>query len=93
MDRLLKPLKMMRSENCTTANKAPRSPPKITWQHSWSSDQIQGALVESNFARLPTEVVLEIFKFLSVHDLGNVSLVCRSFKMIADRDELWKSKC
>ena len=39
--------------------------------------------------------MLQIFKFLSVHDLGNVSLVCRSFKMIADQDEIWKlkSKC
>jgi hypothetical protein len=75
-----------------TVDKPQRDPPKITWQHSWPSDQVKDALVQSNFKTLPTEVMLHIFKFLNVHDLGNVSLVCRSFKMIADQDEIWKLK-
>ncbi|CAF0905170.1 unnamed protein product [Adineta steineri] len=70
-----------------------RSPPKITWQYTWSSDETKTGLVNSNFRTIPTEVMLDIFKYLSVHDLGNVSLTCRSFKMIADQDEIWKLKC
>ena len=70
-----------------------RSPPTITWQHRWPSDQAETALAQSPFGSLPTEVILQIFKQLSVHDLGHVSLVCRSFKMIADQDEIWKLKC
>ncbi|CAF3935032.1 unnamed protein product, partial [Adineta steineri] len=70
-----------------------RSPPKITWQHSWSSDETKDGLENSHFRTIPTEVMLDIFKYLSVHDLGNVSLACRSFKMIVDQDEIWKLKC
>jgi hypothetical protein len=78
--------------NSTTAGKLPRNPPKVTWKHSWNSDEVKGALTQSDFRTLPTEVMLHVFKFLTVHDLGNVSLVCRSFKMIADQDEIWKLK-
>lgn len=59
----------------------------------WSMDEIQVAFLESVFIDIPNEIILYIFRFLSVPDLCNVSLVCRSFKMISDRDELWKSKC
>ena len=69
----------------------PRSP-KITWKHLWPSDEAKAALSKSVFGTLPTEVMLHIFKYLSVHELGQVSLVCRSFKMIADQDEIWKLK-
>jgi hypothetical protein len=72
---------------------APRSPPEVTWEHSWTPHEIQTGLDNSPFRLLPTEVMLHIFKFLSVHNLGNVSSVCRSFKMIADQDEIWKLKC
>ncbi|CAF0853889.1 unnamed protein product [Adineta steineri] len=75
-----------------TENLSRRSPPKITWQHSWSSDETKNGLENSHFGTIPTEVMLDIFKYLSVHDLGNVSLTCRSFKMIADQDEIWKLK-
>jgi hypothetical protein len=78
-----------------TENLTRRSPPEITWKHSWSTDETKNALTNSAFRALPTEVMLHIFKFLNVYDLGNVSLVCRSFKMIADQDDIWKlkSKC
>jgi hypothetical protein len=76
-----------------TENLTRRSPPKITWKHSWSSDETKNALTNSAFRALPTEVMLHIFKFLNVYDLGKVSLVCRSFKMIADQDDIWKLKC
>ena len=78
--------------DAATIDKPKRDPPKVTWKHLWSSDEMKDALVESNFKKLPIEVMLEIFKYLNVNDLENVSLVCRSFKMIADQDEIWKLK-
>jgi hypothetical protein len=75
------------------SHKKERSPPNITWTHLWSSDETQDALLNSPFRRMPTEVIFEIFRLLSVRDLGNVSLVCRSLKMIADQDDIWKTKC
>ena len=77
----------------TGTDEAMRSAPKVMWEHSWSSDEVHTGLTNSLFRLLPTEVILHIFKFLSVHDLGNVSSLCRSFKMIADQDEIWKLKC
>jgi hypothetical protein len=70
-----------------------RCPPHVTWKHIWSVNQTQQALQESLFARLPIEVMLQIFRCLSVNDLANISLVCRQFKMTADSDEIWKPKC
>lgn len=60
---------------------------------SWPLDETRDVFRESVFNNIPNEVVLHIFRYLSVRDLSNVSLVCRSFKMITDDDELWKSKC
>jgi hypothetical protein len=59
---------------------------------SWSLDESRDALLNSLFNNIPNEIILRIFSFLSVHGLCNVSLVCRSFKMIADHDEIWKYK-
>ena len=59
---------------------------------SWPLEQAQSALCESPFNRIPDEILLHIFQFLSVPDLCRVSLVCRSFKMISDQDEIWKAK-
>lgn len=67
-------------------------PPKITWLHSWSLNETRGAISQSFFSDLPNEVILYIFRFLSVRDLGHVSLVCRAFKIIADDDQIWKRK-
>ena len=72
---------------------AAHSPPLITWKHLWSMDQTSNALTESPFDRIPAEILIKIFRLLSVDDLANVSLVCRSFKMIADQDEIWQLKC
>jgi hypothetical protein len=69
------------------------SPPKIAWKHSWPLNQTQDALLNSPFSNIPTEVLIQIFRSFSVRDLGNVALVCRSFKMIVDQDEIWKLKC
>ncbi|CAF1328355.1 unnamed protein product [Rotaria sordida] len=68
-------------------------PPKITWKHLWTFDETQNALLKSPFINMPTEMILKIFELLSVHDLENVSLVCRYFKMIVDHDIIWKTKC
>ncbi len=92
MSKRFNPFAKMTKENSATTDKPRRDPPKITWEHSWLLDEAQDALVESYFRALPTEVMLHIFKFLTVHDLGNISSVCRSFKMIADQDEIWKLK-
>jgi hypothetical protein len=69
-----------------------RALPKVTWTHVWPLNETRGAFLKSLFSTLPPEIILQIFRSLSVRDLGNVSLVCRSFKMIADQDEIWKSK-
>ncbi|CAF1035005.1 unnamed protein product [Rotaria sordida] len=74
-------------------NKIQDSPAKITWKHVWTFDKSQNALLNSPFIDIPTEIMLKIFGLLSIHDLGNVSLVCRSFKMIVDQDTIWKKKC
>ncbi|UJR10791.1 hypothetical protein I4U23_014978 [Adineta vaga] len=85
--------KRLFKNNTSAANIPSRKPPKLTWQHSWPLDQTANALVDSSFRLLPPEVLLQIFKGLSVHDLGNVALVCRTFKMIVDQDDIWKTKC
>ncbi len=82
----------MSKNQSATGSKSRRKPPKVTWEHSWPSDETKNALAQSGFRALPNEIILHIFKFLTVHDLGNVSLVCRSFKMLADQDEIWKLK-
>ena len=66
---------------------------QIIWKHSWSSAETQNALSTSAFSAIPTEIILRIFRLLSVPDLCRVSLVCRSFKMVVDQDEIWKLKC
>lgn len=67
--------------------------PIITGKLMWSANEREHALLRSSFAMLPTEIIIQIFQLLSVHDLGNVALVCRHFKMIADQDDIWRSKC
>ena len=84
----------MRTEHGSTVPvRDERCPPNVTWKHIWLADEARQALQESPFGRLPIEVMLQILRSLSVNDLGNVSLVCRAFKMIADSDEIWKPKC
>lgn len=78
-------------DNSTTV-KIKREKPNVTWKHIWTVDESKDALLESPFSKLPIEVILQIFKNLNVNDLCNISLVCRSFKMIADQDEIWKLK-
>jgi uncharacterized membrane protein YagU involved in acid resistance len=66
---------------------------KLVFQNmSWPLNEARLALIKSPFNNIPNEIILHIFRFLSVHDLCRVSLVCRSFKMIADHDEIWKFK-
>jgi hypothetical protein len=67
---------------------------KLVFQNmSWPLNEARLALRKSPFNKISNEIILHIFRFLSVHDLFHVSLVCRSFKMIADYDEIWKFKC
>jgi hypothetical protein len=81
-----------RSEDSVYIEPEP-NPPNVTWQHIWSFDETKDALLKSNFTRIPNEIMLRIFKLLSVPELCKVILVCRRFKMIADQDEIWKLKC
>ncbi|CAF1156312.1 unnamed protein product [Rotaria sordida] len=76
-----------------TMSMAPLEKPNVTWQHQWSPSETQDAVSQSPFTTIPSEIMLYIFQFLSVPDLCNISLVCRSFKMVADQDEIWKLKC
>jgi hypothetical protein len=66
--------------------------PNISWLHSWSLNETRDALSQSLFNNIPNEILLHLFRFFSVPDLCNISLVCRTFKMIADQNQLWKSK-
>lgn len=66
---------------------------KILQQMSWPLNETYDALSKSFFNNIPNEIILYIFRYLSVHDLCNISLVCRSFKLTADHDEIWKTKC
>lgn len=43
--------------------------------------------------KIHNEICLHIFDYLSPRDLCKISLVCRSFKKLADDDQIWKSKC
>ena len=70
-----------------------RSRTIITWEHLWTFDLTRNALLNSPFFVIPNEILLKIFELLSVRDLGNVSLVCRLFKMIVGQDYIWKIKC
>lgn len=56
------------------------------------STDISHTFSNSLFNKIPNEMISCIFRYLSVPDLCNVSLVCRSFKMIADQDDVWKHK-
>ncbi len=66
--------------------------PQINLKHVWKFDETQNALLNSPFFIIPTEVILKIFRLLSIHDRRNISLVCRYFKMIVDNDNIWKTR-
>ncbi len=55
---------------------------------SWPFDETRNAFFMPSFKNLSNEIILHIFRYLSVNDLCNVSLVCRSFKMLADHDDI-----
>jgi hypothetical protein len=94
MNRLFNCLKKKQTENIfVKSEKEEFVTPNISWLHSWSLNETRDALSESLFNNIPNEIILYIFQFFSVRDLCNLSLVCRSFKIIADQDQLWKSKC
>jgi len=82
----------MATSELITIHDTRRPPPNITWKHLWPLSETRDASSESPFLDISIEVMTQIFQFLSVRDLGNVSSVCRSFKMIADQDGIWKSK-
>ena len=66
--------------------------PVVTQQHVWPSTERQLALANSYFGRLPNEILIQIFRSLSLYDLDNVRLVCRTFKMVINLKEVWKNK-
>ncbi len=62
-------------------------------ESSWSSNETRNnAFSRSYFNNIPNEIILHIFRFLSMRDLDVVSLVCRTFKIIADQEKLWRFK-
>jgi hypothetical protein len=90
MKRLLSCIKKQQDENSSVKLKTQEF---VTPNMSWPLNETRNALSKSSFINIPNEIILHIFRFLSVPDLCNISLVCRSFKMIADHDDIWKSKC
>jgi len=42
---------------------------------------------------IPLEILREIFTFLRPEDLGRVSRVCKSWKLISEEGQLWKKYC
>ncbi len=69
-----------------------RLPSVVKRQYVWPSTERQAALASSHFGCLPNEILVQIFRSLPVCDLINVGLVCRTFKMVADLEEVWKNK-
>lgn len=69
-----------------------RSPPEIPWEHKWPNIETRVSISQSVFENIPDEILLQIFRFLSVHELGQLSLVCRHFKMLIDRDDVWQHR-
>jgi hypothetical protein len=62
-------------------------------ESSWSLNETRNALSLSSFNNIPNEIILYIFRFLSMRNLDNVSLVCRSFKIISNQEQLRRFKC
>ncbi|CAF1076920.1 unnamed protein product [Adineta ricciae] len=82
------------SDNEEISQEELRHPPiSSVCGYTWHIDQIQQTLSDSLFASLPTEILIQIFQLLSIHDLMHVSLVCRYFKFLVDQDDIWRSKC
>lgn len=73
-------------------NEIQNLPRQITWKHNWKVCNMQNAILNSSFIKMPTEMMLKIFGLLSVRDLGSVSLVCRYFKVIVDQDSIWNTR-
>ena len=69
-----------------------RLPSVATRQHVWPYTERQAALASSYFGCLPNEILVRMFRSLPVYDLINVGLVCRTFKMVADLEEVWKHR-
>lgn len=65
----------------------------IEGNKSCSTNQLHHALSESLFNKIPNEILIHIFRYLSDDDLCTISLICRSFQRIVDLDEIWKYKC
>lgn len=54
-------------------------------------DEIEVAVGENHFEKMPIEAVLSIFSFLEAHDLLKVRLVCKEWCNLADDDVIWKN--
>ena len=76
-------------EESTTEERLPSVAPR---RHVWPYTECQEALASSDFGRLPNEILVRLFCYLPVYDLINVGRVCRTFKMVADLEEVWKHR-
>lgn len=50
-------------------------------------------MVMMQFAMLPEDVILEIFRFCSPEELCRAAMVCKLWRSIADQDSVWRSHC
>ena len=76
-------------EESTTEERLPSVTPR---RHVWPYTERQEALASSYFGGLPNEILVRLFCYLPVYDLISVGLVCRTFKMVADLEEVWKHR-
>ena len=76
-------------EESTTEERLPSVAPR---RHVWPNTECQEALANSDFGRLPNEILVRLFRYIPLYDLINVGLVCRTFKMVSDLEEVWKNR-
>lgn len=52
-----------------------------------------GSVKRASAPDIPQHVLIEVFRYLPLDDLLNVSLVCKSWNAAANTDDVWKGQC
>ena len=71
-------------------DKIVRTPPPIAHLEKGDDGAHEMESSRGNFALLPDEVILLIFKLLSRQDLGRLASVSRAMQQLSEDDSLWR---
>ena len=74
---------VMREDPFVVTPKPVRPAPNVTWKHQWSSEQVEGALSQSDFGKLPTESIelIEVVRLRRVAiELGMEKIILKNQK-------------